>query len=941
MSNKDTKAQLAASAEAAEMNFSTDNVLDGGCAECACEIILNYVYDDGEPVPNAAFVLEDSNGKLIDGKTDKKGLCKIENMGCGPFEVLLEEGDDDFDPTKTVKNNPVMQSNPMYSAIAGEYFTLFVMLRDKGYLEYDPDDSDDDEVDVDRSSLITVVARDDKDAYHRFWQLNRRINRGPKDLKVAVNKIHNAVAAEVASQEGGSNIAIMLLCEVVIGCIPLVGQAVDVYCLGDWCWRSYKDPGLLNDNWHKAEGLLNIVALVPGLGDALKVIGKAVIKALKDGGKVAIQTAIKVIRSLSDGNIVKFLAKFRSLLSDVVSETKGMLAKMAVSLRKSQADARKSWFSKHLDDDFAGIIDALDTIAAGIEAIASFVSDKIDGFIPEIITRATGTPVAKGSENPVLIINAGVEQPEYDSGGSTFDPITGLSRSRKKNQLCKTNKCKGEGEPVDMATGYVFEERSDFELPGPLELVHSRYYRSAGERYSGLLGSLWRSNWDICLELTDNLVRFTDDKYGEAWFDIPKEGEFTVADTRPEWRLTRYQGALELHHLDGQCYRFEHALGTQLLLTRIRDSHGNAHNFLYERGILRWVVLSDERLIQVETRHRRITRMTLMTPDRQPIRELVRFEYNKQGQMTRCRADAGRNFDYEYGTQGRMLRWADLNKTWVEHDYDDQGRAISTRCSDGYWHDQIRYDDDQNIVYYKNALEGVLAYHHDERNNIIRIVDPLGHATEQEWDGNNLTAVINPLGEKTAYSYNDRGQVTEVVQPDGSSESYEYDDQGLPVSYTNPLGAAWQYSFDAQRNLRSLTDPLGNQWRYDYNPQGRLIRETSPEGNTTQLDWNQACQLMQVQTNQQLPVSFRYDAQGRISQRISHQEEGTPDLIRRWFYHDSSPRPARIQWEDGTESQFEYDIEGNLIRTTNPRGDSQHYQYGAFDKLLQSTDPLG
>ena len=117
--------------------------------------------------------------------------------------------------------------------------------------------------------------------------------------------------------------------------------------------------------------------------------------------------------------------------------------------------------------------------------------------------------------------------------------------------------------------------------------------------------------------------------------------------------------------------------------------------------------------------------------------------------------------------------------------------------------------------------------------------------------------------------------------------SFRYDAQGLPISYTNPLGATWQYSFDAQRNL---TDPLGNQWQYDYNPQGRLIRETSPEGNTTQLDWNKACQLMQVQTNQQLPVSFRYDAQGRISQRISHQEEGTPDLIRRWFYHEPMDR---------------------------------------------------
>ncbi|WP_036566798.1 RHS repeat domain-containing protein, partial [Oceanospirillum beijerinckii] len=98
---------------------------------------------------------------------------------------------------------------------------------------------------------------------------------------------------------------------------------------------------------------------------------------------------------------------------------------------------------------------------------------------------------------------------------------------------------------------------------------------------------------------------------------------------------------------------------------------------------------------------------------------------------------------------------------------------------------------------------------------------------------------------------------------------------------------------------------------------------------------------MQVQTNQQLPVSFRYDAQGRISQRITHLEDSEKPNIRTWYYDDNGEQPVRIQWEDGTSSQFEYDVEGNLVSTVNPAGHSERYQYGAFDKLIQSTDPLG
>ncbi|TNI62389.1 hypothetical protein CF124_21735, partial [Aeromonas hydrophila] len=126
-----------------------------------------------------------------------------------------------------------------------------------------------------------------------------------------------------------------------------------------------------------------------------------------------------------------------------------------------------------------------------------------------------------------------------------------------------------------MATGFVFEQREDWRLASLLPVGLARYYRSGGQRRPGILGTLWRTEWDMSLELQEGMVIFTDGEFNQAFFILPDEGEWAHSPSNPEWRLTRINGLLQLHHLDGRRYGFEHARGPHLYLTSMSDASGN------------------------------------------------------------------------------------------------------------------------------------------------------------------------------------------------------------------------------------------------------------------------------------------------------------------------------------------------------------------------------
>ncbi|MEQ9880353.1 RHS repeat-associated core domain-containing protein [Pectobacterium aroidearum] len=1021
------QATLLSSEEAASRGFSTDKKISGGCVECGCEILIYYHYDSGEPVPNAPFVLIDSNKTEIHGQTDANGLCFIYDMGCSTFELMLEEGEDEFTPQETIQNNPVLQSTPGYAALAGEYFTLFLLLRKQGLVTYDADDSSDRHIDVDGAGIFTSIPDEYTKAYRRFWELDKKINRGNRQLKQAINKIHHSLAAETADAGGDDNAALMMFCEIILGCIPVVGQALDVYSIGEWCWQTHEDPKLMDDPLHVAGGVLCVIGVIPGLGDAIKVSGRAIIKALRNASSpAAVQFAIKTIRSLSNGNLVKGVTKLRGLLKEYGQKGKAMLATMQQALVTAmKASEKDGWIVALMKDRFSKMLDYLDQLVKRYDEAIATLEKEFDKFIPLIVTRVSGSPRPKGSfakkadtpqshttaesratnqsagskpadsptatkqgdakpdgdkgkdhrpkkptteENtprksePSKPTDAIEEKPKpkepvkkkseappeeassINAGSNTEKPSGKKGAQQDANNQNGTNKAdskdsKKNGDPVDMATGAVVEKRTDIQLAGTLPLSLQRYYRSTGERYAGLLGRLWRTNWDTSLTLNNGVATLTDGEFNQAFFVLPNEGDVSRSPSNPQWRLTRQQSELVLHHVDGLRYRFEHALGLQLCLTSIEDAAGNRVTFEWMLGELCWVMLSDGRLIHVTTDRRRITALTLCTPQRQPLKTLASYTYDDSGHLLSVRADEGRNFDYRYSSEGWLLRWSDLGSTWVEHDYDKKGRAIRDRTSEGYWPGHFEYDDDTLTSHYHSGFGGIFSYVRDERNNILLQRTPDGGETSYEWVDNQLVAETDPLGGRTMYQRNDWGQVTEVILPDGATHQYAYDDNGQLLAYIDPLGSEWRYQRNTAGQVVEVNDPEGREWLYSYGETGQLSTVIGPDGVLQRYHYNRRGLLSSLERDNAPPVMFRYDDLNRLTERHIGHEAGVQ--VRRWEYDGVRESPSKVVYEDGSETRFGYDVEGNLTAVTDALGQRYQFRYGAFDNLLEATDPLG
>ena len=951
--SENKKAELTVSEDAASKNFSTENKISGGCEKCGCEVLIHYHYDDGKPVPNAPFQLTDSNKAVIKGKTDVNGLCLIYDMGCYGYELLIEEGSDDFTPRETVENNPTLQANPDHARLAGEYFTLFLVLRQQGLLEYDESDSSDGFVDVDDAGMLggifNSVPDEYRKSYNRFWELDRKINRGSRDLKRAINKIHHSLAAEVADKTGNDNTALLLFCEIALGFIPVVGQAMDVYDIGKWSWDTYEQPALVSDTWHVADGALCAVGLIPGFGDALKKVGRAVVGVLGKAGKASskdIQLAIRTIRDLSDGNLIKGLSSLRGKLQEYGRQGKALLEKIHAALMKMLAEAGKAggWLVSLMKQAFAAMVEALSKLIKKYDEAVALISAKIDEFIGMVVTRKTGTPRSKGSHDKKDAHGESQAKESHNAGANKEETPGHEANKQKAKDNNDTNKGdtkdqKQKGDPVDMATGQVVDLKTDFTLGGLLPLEFKRYYRSAGTRHSGLLGRLWRSSWDISLTLDNGVVELLDGEFNQAWFALPNEGEEERAASSPAWRLGREQGQLVLRHLDGTRYRFEHALGKQLCLTAIEDRAGNRINLLWERAALRWLELPDGRLVHVETTHNRITALTLCDADRHPLKTLASYRYDAQGYLLSVRAEEGRSYDYRWSPEGWMLRWDDLSQTWVEHIYDEQGRATGGSTSGGFWSGRFIWDDENLTSHYYSDFKGVTTYIRDERNNILCQRAPDGGETHYEWVDNQLMARTDPLGNRTEFTRNDWGQIVTATLADGAVHRYDYDDAGQLLAYTNPLGSSWCYERNHLGQVVTTLDPEGRRWLYEWNAQGQLASATAPDGSLQRWHYNARGLLDRIEPAGAPAATFYWDTQDRLFERHIAHESGT--LIRRWEYHGNRSTPARVVYEDGTETRFSYDIEGNLTTVVDALGQNHLFRYGAFDNLVEATDPLG
>ena len=513
----------------------------------------------------------------------------------------------------------------------------------------------------------------------------------------------------------------------------------------------------------------------------------------------------------------------------------------------------------------------------------------------------------------------------------------------------KAAKCLLFGDPVNIATGAVLSEETDFVLPGPLPLVWHRQWISSSS-YLGELGHGWHHGYDWALEeegerlivrLGDGrLIRFAAPAPGRPTVD-PAERLILKTDGH-HWWLVDY---------DGRGYHFGAADPDGIHhLVRVNDPNQNA--IVLERndlgGLTGLIDSAGRRLSITHDEAGRITAIDAPHPDEpdQTLR-LVSYRYDAAGDLVESEDANGHRFAHAYtnhlmAAQGRP-DGITYRFTWDDPALGPKARCIETTGDGGLLHYRFAYDVEAQVTTVTSGTGAVWVYDWDQLGHVTREVDPLGGITRQFHDEHgNLVRRIGPAGQVTRFGYDALGRQVERIDAAGNAvhTAYAVDDpngigHGSPSEIIVPGDAPHGFRYDARGNLARYTDPTGNERRYARDTRGLPLTLFDPVGVARRFTWDAEGNLAAEATGRGVRTRYAHDRLGRIV-AIASGEDAPTRLIR-----DAKGDVVEIRRPDGGVIQLERNADGAVTRHRDPLGRETRWDYGGLPYPTKRTTADG
>jgi RHS repeat-associated protein len=540
--------------------------------------------------------------------------------------------------------------------------------------------------------------------------------------------------------------------------------------------------------------------------------------------------------------------------------------------------------------------------------------------------------------------------------------VSNSARHKIHKSLCSLT-----GHPVDVATGKVLTEAVDIDLPGPLPFVFERTWSSTST-YRGPLGHGWHHAHDLALTIDNDLtvVRLADGRtmpaprlaVGESWFD-PRE-KLTLTREPSAWVL-RDRAGLRHHFADPGI-----GPGGVAGLTAIEDVAGNRVEFVRDAdGRLTAIIDSGRRkLAVVSDAEGRITEIRGPHPEREGDCVLVRYVYDRAGDLVEAHDALGQVFRYAYRDHllVRETNRADLS---FHFEYDNgvgpDARCLRTWGDGGIYDHRLVYEADHTVV--TNSLGFEDTYYFNDDGLVERAVDPLGHEASVRYDQHtNKLSETDELGRTTQFIHDERGNVVERIWPDATTARFAYAANDELTRAIDQNGGWWQWRRDERGRLLERSSPDGARTTWIW--RGAVLESVvDASGGLTDLDYDASGNLAKVRRADGTTLTWAYDRLGRrvgsqgptgatervrrdLAGRIIETHEG--DDTRRFVTRDGEGRPIRIRdphretelvWggldqllvrrEAGVETRFHYDLEERTIGLTNANGDRYEFERDA------------
>ncbi|WP_147459222.1 RHS repeat-associated core domain-containing protein [Saccharothrix variisporea] len=405
---------------------------------------------------------------------------------------------------------------------------------------------------------------------------------------------------------------------------------------------------------------------------------------------------------------------------------------------------------------------------------------------------------------------------------------------------------------------------------------------------------------------------------------------------------------------DGTVY----VIGEEAPLQEIRDKYGNAVTITRAPAPpgTDGKVRANGPVTQVTTPSGRWIRLTYdeANPPRVKLAEdnlgrKVSYTYDTAGRLATVTDPDGGVTRYGWDTtKGFLTSITDgENVRYLLNEYDDKGRVKQQTAADNGITKFEYVDVGGKITETKIA---------DPKGNVERLVfndkgqlvgetkaygTALAQTTSYEYDtdGVHRKSVTDALNRKTTFLYDDKGYVKEQTTLAGTAEArtekFERNGPNRELTkYTDSYNKSTVYEVDARGALKSVTDPENRKTQYEVNAKGLVTRVTDPALKSTTVDY--------LGTD---PVRTT-DPLGRVS-GTAFDGAGRPvrDVDPLGAVSETAYLPTgRVAWEAdglGRRVAYEYNRNGKRTRVIDPRGGATVYEYDAMDRVRAVTDPLG
>ncbi|WP_297957826.1 polymorphic toxin-type HINT domain-containing protein [uncultured Ruminococcus sp.] len=329
------------------------------------------------------------------------------------------------------------------------------------------------------------------------------------------------------------------------------------------------------------------------------------------------------------------------------------------------------------------------------------------------------------------------------------------------------------------------------------------------------------------------------------------------------------------------------------------------------------------------------------------------YTYNRGNLPTMIKDAAGNVSYFEYDVYGNLIQTVNPDGTISITEYDALQRETATYFKDGassprqiITKNEYEYTDADYHIYtsldesYTRRLHGLrersYAYITAEKQVISE--------TLQDFRGNTVSESVNGKVKKTSSYYAD-GSLARETDALGNTVKYEYGFLGgLTKTYTpfttdedgNIRYAVSEVQYDKNGNVTKTIDPAGEQ---DSDTEKFLITENKYDGAGKLIE----VKLVDPQSNSENITRYTYDNAGNVKKRYTGlSSENDTDYLLTEYEYDEYLRAVRTTDSTGYNSgTTEYDLNGNVIRSTDPNGNITVNTYDALDRLVRSETTNG